>query len=96
MNQTKTTFHKLSSFQVEPVTNLPSPTKLFISRAKLVTGERTVVGPGENRFRQCVFFVPSSGRPSEESPGIRSGLLLRTEGTGLVAPTPSIDSIVTL
>lgn len=94
MSGNQTTFCKLNGFvcvhiqQVKAVTNLPSPAKLFISRARFVTGDRTVVGPGENRFRQCVVFVLSSGRPSEESPGILSGLLFRTTCTGLVAPTP--------
>lgn len=90
---------QLSTFhlqQFKPVTNLPSPAKLFMSRAKLVTGDRTVVGPGENRFRQCGFFVLSSGRLSAESPAMRSGLRSRRPFTGLVAPGPCIDSIARL
>lgn len=80
----------------KPVTNLPSPAKLFISRARLVTGDRTLVGPGENRLRQWSFFVPGSGRSSGESPGRMPGLLFRTLLTGLVAPEPCIDSIAEL
>ncbi len=72
---------------------LPSPAKLFMSRAKLVTGDSTVAGPGENRFLQCVFFVLSSGRESEESPGIPSGLLFKTGFTGLVQSKTLTDSI---
>lgn len=64
-----------------------------MSRAKLVTGDSTVAGPGENRFLQCVVFVLSSGRVSEESPGIASGLLFKTELRGLVLPKTLVDSI---
>lgn len=88
--QERRTFHLQ---QFKPVTNLPSPARLFISRARLVTGDRTVGGPGENRFRQCGFFVLSSGRLSAESPAMRSGLRSRRPFTGLVAPGPCIDSI---
>lgn len=65
-----------------------------MSRARLVTGDRTVAGPGgENRFRHCGFFVLSSGRLSAESPGMRSGLRSRRPFAGLVGPGPWVDSI---
>lgn len=72
---------------------LPSPAKLFMSRARLVTGDKTVAGPGEKRFLQCVFFVLSSGRESEDNPGIPSGLFFKTVFTGLVQPKALTDSI---
>lgn len=58
-----------------------------------MTGDSTVAGPGENRFLQCVVFVLSSGRESEESPGIASGLLFLKDLTGLVLPKTLVDSI---
>lgn len=64
-----------------------------MSRARLVTGDSTVAGPGENRSLQCGVFVLNSGKQSEESPGIPSGLLFKTPISGLVLPKTSTDSI---
>lgn len=60
----------------------------------MVTGDRTVAGPGEKRFLQCEFLEFSSGRESEESPGIPSGLLVKPVLTGLALLKTFIDSIV--
>lgn len=65
-----------------------------MSRARLVTGDKTVVGPGEKRFLQCAVLKPCSGSESDESPGIPSGLLFMAPlpGLGLVkALTVSIS-----
>lgn len=51
---------------------------MFMSIAKLVTGDSTAVGPGENRFLQCDVLVLCSGREGKESSGIRSGLFVLT------------------
>ena len=66
---------------------------MFMSIARLVTGDSTVAGPGENRFRQCRSFVLSSGSESEESPGMSSGLRFNAVLTGLVQPKTLTDSI---
>lgn len=66
---------------------------MFMSRARLVTGDNTVAGPGEKRFLQCVVFVLSSGSESEENPGIPSGLRFKAEFTGLVLSKALTDSI---
>lgn len=55
-------------------------------RAKLVTGERTVAGPGENKFLQCELLPLTSGKVNEESPGIPSGLFLKATLGGLTLP----------
>lgn len=58
---------------------------MFRSRVRLVTGDNTVGGPGENKVLQYERFGRSGCR-SEESPGISSGLLLRNVFPGLALP----------
>ena len=55
---------------------------LFMLSARLVTGDSTVAGPGENRFfMQWLFFVLNSGSDNEEIPGSPSGLRLSGGGS---------------
>lgn len=67
---------------------LPSPARLSMSRARLVTGDSTAEALGENRPLHCGFLALNSGRDSEESPGMASGLLLEAPFTGLVLEKP--------
>lgn len=77
-------FRPRCSYHTQLVSYLPSPARLSMLRARLVTGDRTCVGPGEKSFLliQGEAIIMSD---MEKNPEVLSGFLIKRLVTGLTS-----------